>query len=153
MATSNYTTNLHLSAWEETDRPKRADFVSDNQIIDTQLGGHILNTALHLTTAEKAKIAEPFVSTFYSGTGEQQRTISLGFQPKIVFVFKRGEPFVTYSNNVNVVNAACGVYGNGASGGISVTSNGVMVTESAASNGVRVSLNESGTQYTVIAFK
>ena len=37
MATSNYTPNLHLNAWEETDRPKRADFVSDNQIIDTQL--------------------------------------------------------------------------------------------------------------------
>ena len=56
MATSNYTPNLHLSAWEATDRPKRADFVSDNTIIDTQLGGHIANGNIHLNADEKARL-------------------------------------------------------------------------------------------------
>ena len=153
MATSNYTTNLHLSAWEDTDRPKRADFVSDNQIIDTQLGGHILNGALHFTAAEKAKLAEPYVAAAYVGTGDAQRTITLNFQPKMVFVYKRGVPFITYGSSVNVVNAAVGFYANGASVGISITTTGVIVTETGASNGVRVSLNENGSQYTIIAFK
>lgn len=153
MATSNYTPNLHLNAWEETDRPKRADFVSDNQIIDTQLGGHLANTAIHLTAAEKAKLTEPFVFSIYAGSGEAQRTIALDFQPKMVLVFKRGVPFVTYSNGVNTVNAACAVYGHGASAGISITSSGVLVSESAASDGIKVSLNQSGYQYTMIAFK
>ena len=49
MASSNYTPNLHLSAWNASDRPKRADFVSDNTIIDTQLGGHIANSGIHVS--------------------------------------------------------------------------------------------------------
>ena len=154
MATSSYTPNLHLSAWADSDRPKRADFVSDNNIIDTQLGGHIADSTIHVTAQEKAKISEPFVSALYAGSGESSRTIILGFQPKMVFVYKRGVPFVTYSGGVNNVNAACSHYGNGASVGISITSSGVQVTQSAeASDGVKVCLNESGCQYTIIAFK
>lgn len=154
MATSNYTPNLHLSAWTDSDRPKRADFVSDNSIIDTQLGGHIADSGIHMTAAEKEKLAEPYVLTLYSGTGESQQAINLGFRPKLVFVYKRGVPFVNYSSSVNVVNAACTAYGFGTSGGISITSNGVSVSEQAtAENGVRISLNADGGQYTLIAFK
>ena len=154
MATSNYTANLHLSAWSDTDRPKRADFVSDNAIIDAQLGGHLADGGIHVTSAEKAKISEPFVSTVYAGSGESSRTISLDFTPKMVVVFKRGAPFVQYSGSVNVVNAACAAYSHGSSAGVGITTNGVSVTEQAtAENGVRVSLNASGSQYTLIAFK
>lgn len=154
MATSNYTPNLHLSAWADSDRPKRADFVSDNTIIDTELGGHIANSDIHMTAQEKAKVSEPFTCLAYAGTGESSRTISFGFQPKLVFIFRRGVPFITYSGGVNHVNAACGCYGNGASVGISIVANGVRVSQSAeASDGIKVGLNESGYQYTVIAFK
>ena len=41
MASSQFTTNLGLCNWLESDRPKRADFVSDNGIIDSVLGGHL----------------------------------------------------------------------------------------------------------------
>ena len=154
MATSNYTPNLHLSAWSDSDRPKRADFVSDNSIIDTQLGGHLADTTGHLTAQEKAKLSEPFVFNVYTGTGESSRTISLSFQPKLAIVFKRGVPFVTYSNGVNSVNAAVGCYGHGCSEGISLSSSGVVVTQSAAAtDGVKICLNETDSQYTVIAFK
>lgn len=154
MATSNYTPNLHLSAWDAADRPKRADFVSDNTIIDTQLGGHLANGNVHVTAAEKSKLSEPFVTIMYAGNGESQRTIALDFQPKTVIVYKRNVPFVSYSGGVNVVNAACGVYSQGASAGISITSSGVVVNENAtATDGVRVSLNENYAQYTLIAFK
>lgn len=154
MATSNYTANLHLSAWAETDRPKRADFVSDNAIIDAQLGGHLADSGIHVNAAEKAKINEPFISTVYAGSGESTRTISLDFTPKMVIVYKRSAPFVQYSSSVNVVNAACAAYSHGASSGVAITTNGVTVTEQAsAENGVKVSLNASGAQYTLIAFK
>lgn len=154
MATSNYTTNLHLSAWTENDRPKRADFVSDNQIIDTQLGGHLANMTMHLTADEKAKIGEAFICASYVGTGEASRTITLAFRPKMVFVFKRGVPFTVYSGSVNNVNAACCFYGNGSSVGISITTSGVIVGQSqSAENGIKVCLNESGAQYSIIAFK
>lgn len=153
MATSNFTPNLHLSAWEASDRPKRADFVSDNTIIDTQLGGHIANSNIHLSAEEKAKVDEPFITMMYSGTGESERTIPLDFHPRFVYIYKRGVPFVSYSNGVNVIYSACGSYGHGSSVGISITSTGVSVIETAASNGIRVSLNENYAQYTLIAFK
>ena len=153
MATSNYTPNLHLSAWSASDRPKRADFVSDNTIIDTQLGEHLANSNLHLTVEEKARLSEPYITMMYAGTGESQRTIALDFRPRFVVVYKRNVPFVAYSNGVNVVNAATASYSHGSTVGISLTSSGVSVTESEASNGVKVNLNESNAQYTLIAFK
>lgn len=154
MASSNYTSNLHLSAWSESDRPKRADFVSDNSIIDRELGGHLANTAMHLTAAEKAKLGEPFTVQLYAGSGASSRDISLGFQPKLVIIYKRGVPPVVLKNGGTTVNSAVGAYGHGYTTGIVVTSTGVTVCESAQnSDGVAVSLNESGSQYTLIAFK
>ena len=154
MATSNYTPNLHLSAWEETDRPKRADFVSDNNIIDTQLGGHIGNSNIHMTAAEKAKLSEPYVCAVYAGSGEAERTVSLGFVPKFAIVYKRGAPPATYTNGVMYANSGYAFYGNGSSSGLSISSSGVTVQQSAAaSDGVRANLNESGSQYTLVAFK
>lgn len=154
MASSSFTPNLHLNAWADSDRPKRADFVSDNSIIDTQLGGHLSNSGIHVTAAEKEKLAEPYFQTAYSGSGESSRTITMDFQPKMVFVYKRGVPFVVYSGGVNLVNSGCACYGLGSSVGISITSSGVNVSQSAeASNGIKCCLNESGCQYTMIAFK
>ena len=72
MASSSFTTHLGLCDWAASDRPKRADFVSDNTIIDTQLGGHIANGNIHLSADEKAKLDEPFV----------------GLDPKASFIMK-----------------------------------------------------------------
>ena len=49
MPTENKTTNLSLNSWLATDKPKREDFVNDNNIIDTVLGTHIADTSLHIT--------------------------------------------------------------------------------------------------------
>ncbi len=154
MASSNYTANLHLSAWSESDRPKRADFVSDNSIIDRELGGHIANTAAHLTAAEKEKLGEPFVVQLYAGSGEASRAITLGFKPKLVIVYKRGVAPVLLSNGKTVVNSAIAAYGHGSTSGAIVTSTGVTVSEVAENaDGIGVSLNASGSQYTLIAFR
>ena len=153
MASSNYTSNLHLCAWSAGDRPKRADFVSDNTIIDTQLGGHLANGNIHVTASEKQLLSEPFALKTYSGSGESSRTVVLDFAPRLVIIYKRSAPPVAFDNGVNVVN--CGVTGSGASGsgGISVSGTNVTVSETAAVSGTRLSLNESGSQYTLIAFR
>ena len=154
MASSNHTTNLHLNAWTDSDRPKRADFVSDNNIIDTQLGGHINNSGIHVTADEKAKLNNPYEVSVYAGSGAAQRTIVLSFVPKFVIVFKRGVPAVSFSNGATVVNSGCAAYGNGNTAGVSINNVGVTIQEIAAdSEGVKVSLNAEGSQYTMIAFK
>ena len=154
MASSNYTANLHLCSWSETDRPKRADFVSDNSIIDTQLGGHINNANIHMTAAEKAKLSDPYICAIYAGSGEAERTIALSFVPKFAVVYKRNAPPVGYSNGVAVINSGYTYYGCSGTSGISISSSGIVVTqESTAVNGVRANLNETDGQYVIIAFK
>ena len=154
MASSNFTTRLGLCSWAASDRPKRADFVSDNNIIDNLLGGHINNTALHMSAAEKDKAIYPFENVVYSGSGDATRNISIGYRPTAVIVFKKNSPTGEYDDGVNIINSAVAAYGVGASSGISINSDGITVQqESAASNGKRISLNEQGCQYGVIAFK
>ena len=154
MASSNFTSNLHLSAWTGSDRPKRADFVSDNNIIDTALGGHIANSGIHVTADEKARISQPFDVRIYAGSGESERTISLGFTPSFVIVYRRGVPPVAYSGGANVVYSGYACYGHGSTTGLMINSSGVIVMETTVNaEGVRVSLNESGSQYTLIVFK
>lgn len=54
MAASKKSTVLGLCLWEGTDKPRRVDFVADNEAIESQLGGHIQNDNLHLRHAQKA---------------------------------------------------------------------------------------------------
>lgn len=154
MASSRFTANLGLCNWTENDRPKRADFVSDNGIIDSALGGHIADSSVHMSSAEKAKALSPFESFIYSGTGESTRTIVTGFRPSFAVVFKKEAPPMQYSGGVNIVNSGYASYGDGATAGVSINSTGVVVRQdAAAADGVRISLNETGCQYALIAFK
>lgn len=154
MASSNFTTNLHLSAWAAGDRPKRADFVSDNNIIDTQLGGHILDSAIHLSAAQQDKLNTPYTVSIYAGDGSAERTIQLGFTPQLAIVFKRGVIPAGWFDNKNTANFGIATNGYGFSTGVSVTTSGIIVRQIAENaDGIRVSLNENGAQYTVIAFK
>ena len=154
MASSSFTPNLGLCNWTENDRPKRADFISDNGIIDAALGGHLSDTDLHMSAAEKAKALTPFVCVDYSGSGDASRTIATDFRPSFAAVFKKSSAPVVYSDGVTVVNSGYACYGHGGTAGVSIGSSGVAVQqESSSSNGRRISLNEEGCQYLLIAFK
>lgn len=154
MASSDFTTNLHLSAWRDSDRPKRADFVSDNNIIDTQLGGHILDTAIHLSAQQQDKLNAPFGGFVYQGNGEASRTIQLSYVPKYAVVFKRDTAPVTYDNGVTTANLGFAINGFGNTVGVSLSNLGVTVQQIAQNaDGVCVNLNESGAQYAMITFK
>ena len=154
MASSNYTTNLGLCNWAASDHPKRADFVSDNGIIDSVLGGHVNNAAIHMSAAEKAQALAPFDVRVYSGSGEASRTISAGFRPSFAIVYKKDSPPVAYDNGTTVVNSAYCLYGSGSSAGLSIVSSGISVQQQAAAvSGVRISLNEADCQYVAVLFK
>lgn len=154
MASSNYTANLGLNNWSASDRPKRADFVSDNQIIDSVLGSHVADTVMHLTAAQKEQALSPFEKFVYAGTDTSQRTINVGFTPKFAVVFKRNTAPIANENGNTVVNFGFAAYGSSGTSGVSISTNGIVITqESTASSGQRVSLNESGCQYVAIAFK
>ena len=153
MASSSFTANLGLCQWAAEDKPKRADFVSDNAIIDSAIGTHTANTAIHLSAGERAKLEEGFVVASYSGTGEASYTHIVGFQPKLVIVFKKNAPPVSYSAGNTIVNAAVAAYGAGGSQGVVINSTGFVVSQSAAVNGVAVNLNELDEPYTAVAFK
>ena len=154
MASSSFTPHLGLCNWSENDRPKRADFISDNGIIDTVLGGHVADTDVHMSAAEKSKALTPFDIEIYAGTGESSQTVTTAFRPSVVLVFKKNEAPVSVQSGVAVVNSAYAVYGTGSSSGIAIGSAGVTVSQEAtAQNGRRLSLNEEGCQYVMILIK
>lgn len=153
MASTNHTPYLGLCQWSASDKPKRADFVSDNNIIDTALGGHVGNAAIHLTASEKAKLSESFVIRAYAGTGEASRAITVDFQPKLALVYKKNAPPVSYSSGNIIINAAVAAYGSGGSQGLAITSTGITVSQTSAVGGAAVNLNENEEQYAAILFK
>lgn len=154
MASSSFTTHLGLCNWAATDRPKRADFVSDNAIIDSTVGGHIADSTMHLTAAEKEKALQPYATVIYAGTGTDNRAVTTDFAPKLVMVYKKNAAPMMYSDGVNIVNSAAAAYGSGGTGGVSVTSTGFTVRQqSAAADGQRYSLNEDGCQYMAVVFR
>ena len=57
MASTNKTEYLSLNAWVESDRPQRADFNSDNSIIDSALGAHLENDDFLPQTSLKTPLA------------------------------------------------------------------------------------------------
>ena len=154
MASSSFTSNLGLCDWAASDRPKRADFVSDNHIIDSTLGGHIADTTKHLTAAEKQSALHPCETLIFSGDGTDNRAIPTDFAPKLVIVIKKNAALISYENGTAIINAAVASYGHGGSDGVSVSSTGfVLRQQSAASNGQRLSLNEEGCQYFAAVFR
>lgn len=155
MSSSQKTSYLGLNAWLGTDRPQRIDFVEDNTLIDTAIKNHAQNTTVHCTSTEKSKIENPFMVVSYVGTGEESQTINFGFSPKMAMVFyKQLPPFQTDASGNTIINSSITVKSNGGIGGILISGNDVIVSQSTtATNGMLFNLNKHNGQYCVIAFK
>lgn len=155
MAATSYTPNLGLCAWKATDRPKRADFVNDNNIIDETLGAHIANSALHVSAEEKSRYAEPYKVVTYVGDGAQSKTISLDNSYSFAIVFQKYYPAVEIDSSSNVIShfAIVGrTFGSGAN--LTLKTSSLVVTQDAqATDKVKNNFNENEGQYVVILFK
>lgn len=153
MASTNKTPNLRLNNWLENDKPKRADFVSDNSIIDNVLGTHINDNDLHLTLSEKSRISAPYKISLEYGTGESSTSYNPGFVPAMAVIFKVNSALQSSVSNYAVMNFAV-VTPKGSTGGASITGAALTVRQtSSAENGVLYNLNELNTAYVIIYFK
>ena len=153
MASTNKTPNLRLNRWLDTDRTKRMDFVSDNNIIDAALGTHLNDSASHLTPSEKDKVDEPFEICILYGTGESSTSLTFDFNPSFVLAYKISAPACEYANSKNVVNTAYATR-RGTSSGISLSNNQVTFYQgNVPDTNYYNNMNKNNSQYVVIAFK
>lgn len=156
MSSANKTPNLGLNDWDASDKPKREDFNSDNALIDTLLGGHILNESLHCTSEQKALWNAPYIMESYFGTDAASRTINCGFSPRAVIIYTHNRLPVEYNASESKHYVYSGMATNAYfSLGISLTSNGFTVLQgtSELNSGVVNSLNKSGLRYIYLAIK
>ncbi len=160
MASTNKTPNLNLNSWLGSDQPTRSDFVYDNEIIDTAIATHLADTAVHVTSDEKAKLSEMFISDTTAGDGESAQTYTLDFTPSMLIYYQKnyGPIEFDYDNSYTVCHAGIAIYRQGASigtAGLSIGENSFTVkqTTGTPSRNVFVNLNQDGGQYVYIAFR
>lgn len=155
MAASKKSTVLGLCLWEGTDKPRRVDFVADNEAIETQLGGHIQNDNLHLNDTRRKRLDTPTEVRTYTGTGAASRTILFGFSPSAVIVFAVGKPFSQATTGCTKQYAGIAASGQNSLGvTLSTAQVTVQQTQTAPTDGSGMAaLNESGVTYAVLAFR
>ena len=155
MAASKKSTVLGLCLWEGTDKPRRVDFVADNEAIESQLGGHIQNDNLHLNDTRRKRLDTPTEVRTYTGTGAASRTILFGFSPSAVIVFAVDKPFSQATTGCTKQYAGIAADGQNSLGvTLSTAQVTVRQTQTAPTDGSGMaSLNESGVTYAVLAFR
>lgn len=155
MASTSYTPNLGLCAWDGADRPKRTDFVNDNAVIDQVLGEHINNVGMHVTSEEKKLYANPYSVLSYVGDGAATKSFPLTEVYSFAIVFQKYYPSVTFDSNQNAVSRFA-IVGRlfGSSSTMSMNSTSITIKQdAAATNGVINNFNQNGGQYVMLLFK
>ena len=157
MPSSSKTSFLNLNYWSAGDKPKMADFNSDNQKVDSALQGHVQNAALHLSGNQSAWIAQPFASGSYTGDGAATRAVTLGFRPALLIILPQsyGPLEVDTVQQTPVLRFAVGADGQGSSG-VTVTATGFTVkqAQSAPLAGMaKICLNEKNVVYRYFAIR
>lgn len=157
MPSSSKTNYLKLNHWSAGDKPKMADFNSDNQLVDSAIQEHAQNTAMHLQGNQSAWIQQPFVSGAYAGSGEKTKSVTLGFRPGLVVILPQGYgPLeLDTTRQTPVIRFAIGADGYGSSG-LAITDNGFTVTQDQSlplAGLAMVSLNQSKVTYHYFAIK
>jgi len=157
MPSSSKTSYLKLNYWSAGDKPKMADFNSDNQRVDSALQEHAQNTVLHLQGNQGAWISQPFVSGSYTGNGAATRAVTLGFRPALVVILPQayGPLEVDTVQQIPILRFAMGADSQGSSG-LAITANGFTVqqAQNAPLAGMaKVCLNENKVIYRYFAIK
>ena len=152
MASSTKTAHYDLNVWQGSDRPSRSDFVRDNQLIDETIWTHETNMTMHLTSAEKARVSSPYAIRSVQGDDAASRTVTFDFSPQLVICFAADEPPVKTTGNVTYLNSCIAVQGQGASSGCAL-GGGTLTLYQTTTGDIRYNLNNSGSQYILVAFR
>ncbi|WP_283610153.1 hypothetical protein [Faecalispora anaeroviscerum] len=157
MPSTNKTPQLGLNSWVDTDKPRREDFVQDNTILDTIISGHLADTVLHLTAADRIKLSNSLVAGSRAGSGAEEASVTFDFEPKLVFVFSKDKPMMDYSASGSYVVVNSGIatqWGNTA--GVSISGNKVNFKQSKTTpeaGGTLLNLNKLYGQYIYLAVR
>lgn len=153
MAATSKSTKLKLNLWQETDKPERADFVSDNQIIEEKLGAHLTDSTKHLTSSEKLRASQPFQVFNFIGSGSAQRTYALNFSARAVFLFAADRNFTETTDDGKTVYAAVQIGGYHTPG---ISLSGKTLTtyqQTDPATATTLALNQTNQRYVGIAFQ
>jgi len=106
MGSSYKTDFLGLNRWIDSDKPKREDFVSDNELVDAAIRQHSRDELIHITENERSLWnslggSEIEIGT-YAGNGEASRVISLGYTPLFAMVFRKDALPVSIARATNM---------------------------------------------------
>ena len=158
MPTNNKTPNLNLNSWIGTDKPKRQDFVDDNNILDSVIANHLADTVSHMSASEKSLLNAPFIVDVIAGDGNSTCSHTLPFSPKMVIVFLRNKVPVEYypQGNYYIYNFAIAAQSaTGASKGATLNGNTLTLeqTQNTPEDGIFINLNKYYGQYVCVAFK
>ena len=157
MPSTNKTTNLNLNQWIGTDKPKREDFVSDNNILDTVISNHINNDDVHVTE-DLSHLSSTMSLGMTFGTGEETQSIQMPFEPSMVIILAVSKPLVEYDTLEDCIKCNSGIAlksSYGSSSGVSLSGSQLTVqqTLSSPSGGVYYNLNNPAEMYIYAAFK
>lgn len=159
MPSSYKTEHLGLNRWIGTDKPKRSDWVADNEKTDSAIKqlestqcSHSSDTGMHVTAVEKNKwnAGQAFSVFQYQGDGAAARSFSLGKAVKFAIVYAVGKPpagvfptFYCYSGYLSP---------QGCTDGLMLTANGFSVQhmKTPDPSGYALRLNQENISYLCI---
>lgn len=155
MSSTNKTSVLGLNSWLGTDKPQRADFNSDNEIIDNAFGEHVTDTVRHITNDERKVWNSPYYMGSYIGDGTLSRTVKTKspFVPSFMLVFGSGFPLsVTDFDNTQVKHYCAFANSRGATLGLEMSGINFIVksTNDSTTGNERTMLNALGKTYIYI---
>jgi len=153
MPSSDKTPAIGLNRWRGSDIPMREDFVQDNLILDgvisaLQTGGgggpgndprldtHMADQNVHLSDADREALSAASAPVIgeYIGNGQNFIGVTLGFRPRLGFVFAEARALIETGGNGLFQVSRAGI----------VTNIGVSRGLASAATGFRAYQNESG---------
>lgn len=157
MPSTNKTPMLGLNSWVDSDKPRREDFVQDNTILDTILGEHLADAMQHFTVADRLKLNEGLVVGSRTGTGAEEATISLDFEPKLFMLFAKDKPMTepNFNSSYTMVNSGVATQW-GSTAGLAMSGKKVTVKQSKnapEAGGAQMNLNKLYGQYVYVAVR
>ena len=158
MPSTNKTQYVGLNKWTQSDKPKMDDFNLDNQRLDDLLMAHMGGDSRgHLTEAQASWLAAPYRFGGYTGDGNGDQEIHLGFKPRFVVAFACGLPMVEYNPGAQYTDMrfAMGFEGS-CSNGLEITDSGFKVllnTGSVTAGSTAIKLNMKNLPYGYMVFR
>lgn len=155
MSSTYKTTYLGLNKFIGSDKPKMDDFNFDNETMDKKFQEHV-ESNLHITEEEREMLGKSnYIVGTYTGDGEANRVVDIGFAVDFGMIFASGEPLNLFQAAASTTHIYSGMISQkGCSKGIVLAEKGFTVQQTSTNppDGKKCMLNQSGKTYIYIVF-